>query len=230
MAFERITVDPDRMGGVPCIAIFCVTASMVLGQLVGGRTIENVVADYPYLERDDVLAALEYASVVVNEARGPRRPSRMRLLTDASLVTSAPWPAARRWLRHNARDRARVSDRERHPHLRSCRCRRTRRGHCRQRLRHAPRPSADIEPDPGCRTPPRCRVGVERATELLLANLNHRGGSATRRRRVPQPDACSDPRPSDPLMRAGSRQAALRTEIGHALLPAGPTTVRWCNG
>jgi uncharacterized protein (DUF433 family) len=71
MAFERITVDPDRMGGVPCIRNLRVTVGMVLGQLAGGRTIDEVLDDYPYLERDDVLAALEYAAVVVNEREVP---------------------------------------------------------------------------------------------------------------------------------------------------------------
>ena len=67
MAFERIAVDPDRMGGVPCIRDLRVTVSMVLGQLAAGRTIEQVLEDYPYLERADVLAALEFAAAVVNE-------------------------------------------------------------------------------------------------------------------------------------------------------------------
>lgn len=67
MAFERITVNPDRMGGVPCIRDLRVTVSMVLGQLGAGRTIEELLDDFPYLEREDVLAALEYAAAVVNE-------------------------------------------------------------------------------------------------------------------------------------------------------------------
>lgn len=71
MAFERITVDPARMGGVPCIRDLRVTVGMVLGQLAAGRTIEEVLADYPYLERADVLAALEFASMVVNEREVP---------------------------------------------------------------------------------------------------------------------------------------------------------------
>ena len=71
MAFERITVDPDRMGGVPCIRDLRVTVSMVLGQLAGGHTIDEVLGDYPYLEREDILAALEYASVMVNEREVP---------------------------------------------------------------------------------------------------------------------------------------------------------------
>ncbi len=71
MAFERITIDPDRMGGVPCIRGLRVTVSMVLGQLAAGRTIEQVLVDYPYLERADVLAALEFAAAVVNEREAP---------------------------------------------------------------------------------------------------------------------------------------------------------------
>ena len=71
MAFERITVDPERMGGVPCIRDLRVTVSMVLGQLAAGRSTEGLLEDYPYLERADVLAALEYAAAVVNEREVP---------------------------------------------------------------------------------------------------------------------------------------------------------------
>jgi len=71
MAFERITVDPTRMGGLPCIRGLRVTVSMVLGQLAGGSSVEEILSDYPYLERADVLAALEYAAAVVNEREVP---------------------------------------------------------------------------------------------------------------------------------------------------------------
>jgi uncharacterized protein (DUF433 family) len=71
MAFERITVDPERMGGVPCIRDLRVTVRMVLGRLASGRSVEEVLGEYPYLERDDVLAALEYAAAVVNEREVP---------------------------------------------------------------------------------------------------------------------------------------------------------------
>ncbi|MCE7883744.1 MAG: DUF433 domain-containing protein [Actinobacteria bacterium ATB1] len=71
MAFDRITVDPDRMGGLPCIRDLRVTVGMVLAQLAGGRTIDELLVDYPHLERADVLAALEYASAVVNEREVP---------------------------------------------------------------------------------------------------------------------------------------------------------------
>ena len=57
VAFERITVDPNKMGGVPCIRDLRMTVSAVLGQLAAGRTVDQVLEDYPYLERDDIFAA-----------------------------------------------------------------------------------------------------------------------------------------------------------------------------
>lgn len=71
VAFERITVDPAQMGGLPCIRGMRVTVSMVLGQLAAGQTIEQVLTDYPYLERADVLAALEYAAAIAQEREVP---------------------------------------------------------------------------------------------------------------------------------------------------------------
>ena len=71
MSFDRITADPGRMGGVPCIRDLRVTVSMVLGRLGGGATVEEILAEYPYLEREDILAALEFAAAVVNEHEVP---------------------------------------------------------------------------------------------------------------------------------------------------------------
>lgn len=71
VAFERITVDPAQMGGLPCIRGMRVTVSMVLGQLAAGQTIEQILTDYPYLERADVLAALEYAAAIAQEREVP---------------------------------------------------------------------------------------------------------------------------------------------------------------
>ena len=67
MAMDRITVDPERMGGLPCIRNLRLTVGMVLGQLAAGQTIEQVLEAYPYLEREDIFAALEYASAIANE-------------------------------------------------------------------------------------------------------------------------------------------------------------------
>ena len=71
MALDGVSVDPAQMGGLPCVRGTRVTVSMVLGQLAAGRTIEQVLEDYPYLERLDVLACLEYAAAIVNEREVP---------------------------------------------------------------------------------------------------------------------------------------------------------------
>lgn len=60
--FARITQDPAIMGGKPCIRGQRVTVGMVVGQIGAGRSIEDLLADYPYLERQDVLDALRYAA------------------------------------------------------------------------------------------------------------------------------------------------------------------------
>jgi uncharacterized protein (DUF433 family) len=67
MALNRITVDPNRMRGLPCIRDTRVTVSAVLGQLAAGSGMDEILGDYPYLERDDVLAALEYAAAAAQE-------------------------------------------------------------------------------------------------------------------------------------------------------------------
>lgn len=71
MAYERITINPNRMSGLPCIRNTRVTVSAVLGQLAAGLSIEEVLADYPYLERADILAALEFAAAAVQERELP---------------------------------------------------------------------------------------------------------------------------------------------------------------
>jgi len=60
--FPHITQDPAVMGGKPCIRGMRVTVGMIVGQIGAGRTIEELLADYPYLTRDDVLEALRYAA------------------------------------------------------------------------------------------------------------------------------------------------------------------------
>jgi uncharacterized protein (DUF433 family) len=63
MARERITVDPNRMRGLPSIRDTRVTVSAVLGQLAAGASIDELLADYPYLEPGgDIAAACEYAA------------------------------------------------------------------------------------------------------------------------------------------------------------------------
>lgn len=64
---ERITLDPNVMGGKPCIRGFRLTVGTVLGLLAAGRSEEEILDAYPYLEREDILAALSYATWRVEE-------------------------------------------------------------------------------------------------------------------------------------------------------------------
>ncbi|OYY73226.1 MAG: hypothetical protein B7Y40_10460 [Gammaproteobacteria bacterium 28-57-27] len=59
---ERITVQPDQCNGRPCIRGMRIRVSDVLGMLASGMEITEILTDYPYLERDDIMAALQYAS------------------------------------------------------------------------------------------------------------------------------------------------------------------------
>ena len=68
---DRISVDPHRMGGRPCIRDLRVTVAMVLEQLAAGRAHAELLADYPYLEADDISAALEFAAARVSERELP---------------------------------------------------------------------------------------------------------------------------------------------------------------
>jgi uncharacterized protein (DUF433 family) len=65
--FERITQEPGVMGGKACIRGLRVTVGMVVGQIGAGHTIEEILADYPYLEREDILQALRYAAWLAEE-------------------------------------------------------------------------------------------------------------------------------------------------------------------
>ncbi len=60
--FDRITQDPNVMGGKPTIRRMRVTVGTIVGLIGSGHSIENVLADYPYLEREDILQALRYAA------------------------------------------------------------------------------------------------------------------------------------------------------------------------
>ena len=59
---DRITQDPAVMGGKPCVRGTRVTVGVVVGLLASGRTPDDVLGAYPYLERADIDAALAYAA------------------------------------------------------------------------------------------------------------------------------------------------------------------------
>lgn len=71
MAFERITLDPAKMGGVPCIRGLRIPVATVLGQLAAGQTEAEILSDLPDLEPEDIKAALEYAAAALQEGELP---------------------------------------------------------------------------------------------------------------------------------------------------------------
>jgi len=60
---QRITIEPGKCGGRPCIRGKRIRVVDVLQLLSAGATFEEVLSDYPFLEREDILAAIEYAAV-----------------------------------------------------------------------------------------------------------------------------------------------------------------------
>lgn len=64
---SRITQSPAVMGGKACIRGMRVTVGMIVRQVAAGRNVDEILADYPYLEREDVMQALGYAAWLAEE-------------------------------------------------------------------------------------------------------------------------------------------------------------------
>lgn len=59
---HRITINPEQCGGRPCIRGMRIRVKDILDLLASGVAQETILSDYPYLEREDIQAALEYAA------------------------------------------------------------------------------------------------------------------------------------------------------------------------
>jgi uncharacterized protein (DUF433 family) len=70
-AFPRITVDPRQMGGLPCIRGLRIPVSRVVSMIAEGMSHEQILADYPDLEEEDIREALRYAASAVRERELP---------------------------------------------------------------------------------------------------------------------------------------------------------------
>ena len=64
--FDRITHNPDVMGGKACIRDMRVTVGMILTLISEGKPIDELLDDFPYLEREDIMQALAYAAWTVD--------------------------------------------------------------------------------------------------------------------------------------------------------------------
>ncbi len=71
MVFKRITIDPDKMGGVPCIRGLRIPVATVVGMVADGMSDEEILAAYPDLEKEDLREALYYAAEATREREIP---------------------------------------------------------------------------------------------------------------------------------------------------------------
>jgi uncharacterized protein (DUF433 family) len=71
MTFGRITVNPDQMGGVPCIRGLRIPVATVVGMVADGMTKAEILAAYPDLEAEDIREALLFAAETVRERELP---------------------------------------------------------------------------------------------------------------------------------------------------------------
>ena len=65
---DRITFDPNIMGGRACIRGMRVTVSLILNLVANGTSAQDIVRDYPNLEPDDVRQSLQYAAWLADES------------------------------------------------------------------------------------------------------------------------------------------------------------------
>ena len=75
MAFERITVEADKMGGVPCIRGLRMPVATVVAMVADGMSVDEILADFAELEAEDIRAALLYAAEAVRERALPLTPT-----------------------------------------------------------------------------------------------------------------------------------------------------------
>lgn len=75
MTFNRITVDPGKMGGVPCIRGLRIPVATVVEMVAEGMDDEEILRAYPDLEPEDLREALRYAAVAVREREIPLLPA-----------------------------------------------------------------------------------------------------------------------------------------------------------
>lgn len=64
---NRITFDPNIMGGRACIRGMRVTVSLIVNLVANGMTVEDIIEDYPYVEPEDIRQALRYAAWLTEE-------------------------------------------------------------------------------------------------------------------------------------------------------------------
>lgn len=75
MQFDRISVDHNIMGGVPCVRGTRIPVATVVGMVAESMTVDEIVADFPQLTAADIQDSLRYAAAAVDERQLPLRES-----------------------------------------------------------------------------------------------------------------------------------------------------------
>lgn len=71
MRFERVTINPKQMGGLPCIRGLRIPVTTIIGQLAAGQSHRQILDDFPELEEQDIYEALAFAAAAVQERELP---------------------------------------------------------------------------------------------------------------------------------------------------------------
>lgn len=71
MLFTRITVNPNQMGGIPCLRGLRIPVATIVDMIADGISTEEILKAYPDLEREDITEALRYAAEAVRERELP---------------------------------------------------------------------------------------------------------------------------------------------------------------
>ena len=80
--FNRITFNPQIMGGRACIRGMRITVSLVVNLVANGMTTEEIVTEYPDLEAEDIKQALQYAAFLTREEVYPMTGAQLRKVAD----------------------------------------------------------------------------------------------------------------------------------------------------
>lgn len=72
--YDRITIEPDKMDGQPCIRGLRFPVVTVLRMVAGGMSVDDIIGEHPDLEHEDIPAALNYAAAALAEHYYPLRP------------------------------------------------------------------------------------------------------------------------------------------------------------
>jgi uncharacterized protein (DUF433 family) len=71
LGFDRITFNPDVMGGRACVRGMRITVSLVVNLVANGMNVDEIIESYPYLEKEDIHQSLQYAAWLAEEAVYP---------------------------------------------------------------------------------------------------------------------------------------------------------------